>query len=53
LDIQRSKSRKWHLRDRGGYRIVQILYGENYELTMEEVRLLLDKYEAKLKKRAS
>jgi hypothetical protein len=53
VDLQKSRGKKWSYKNRLGYRIVDannhVLYGENYELTMNEAVKLLDELEAKLK----
>jgi hypothetical protein len=53
LELQKSRGKKWSVKNRLGYRIVDannhVLYGENYELTIGEAVKLLDELEAKLK----
>lgn len=53
LELQKSRGKKWSIKNRLGYRIVDasnhVLYGENYELTIGEAVKLLEELEAKFK----
>jgi hypothetical protein len=53
LALRKSRARRLHLNDRGGYRIVDpyhnfIVAGERFDLSLEEVEAFLDDYEQEL-----
>jgi hypothetical protein len=53
LELQKSRGKKWSVRNRLGYRIIDatgdILAGYNYELSINQAASFLENYEKKLK----
>lgn len=55
LSLVKSRAKKFHIHDHGGYRIIdsnfnRVEYGENFDLTLDEVEAYLGEIETKLKK---
>jgi hypothetical protein len=54
LTLEKSRAKRWNIDNQGGYRLIEthrnlVLYGYRFELTPEDVNIILSKYEAEQK----